>query len=227
MRKGLLLVMALIIPGASGLAQLKPVTDKEKVSYSLGAGIAKNFKLQGVEVDVAMFSAGFKAMLAGDSTALSDVEMEKCVMEFQESMMKKQQDDAAKASVVQKQAGEAFLAENAKKEGVKTTSSGLQYKVLVMGAGKKPKATDEVTVHYRGTLIDGKEFDSSYRRGEPTTFPLNRVIKGWTEGLMLMPVGSKFEFFIKSELAYGDRQMGPDILPGSTLIFEVELLAIK
>ena len=123
--------------------------------------------------------------------------------------------------------GRSFLAENATKEGVTTTASGLQYKVLTEGAGKSPKVKDTVVVHYRGTNIRGAEFDSSYARHEPAEFPLNRVIKGWTEGVQLMPIGSKFKFFIPSDLAYGDRGAGGDIGPGATLIFEVELLAIE
>ncbi|MFM8437975.1 MAG: FKBP-type peptidyl-prolyl cis-trans isomerase, partial [Candidatus Kapaibacterium sp.] len=122
--------------------------------------------------------------------------------------------------------GAAFLAENAKKAGVTTTASGLQYRVITQGTGAKPLATDKVKVHYKGTLIDGSEFDSSYKRGEPIEFPLNGVIKGWTEGVQLMSVGSKYEFFIPSELAYGDREVGGVIPAGSTLVFEVELLGI-
>jgi FKBP-type peptidyl-prolyl cis-trans isomerase len=125
------------------------------------------------------------------------------------------------------EAGKKFLEDNAKKAGVKTTSSGLQYKVITEGTGKKPKATETVTVHYRGTLIDGTEFDSSYKRGEPISFGLNRVIAGWTEGLQLMPTGSKYEFYIPYNLAYGDRGAGGVIPPYATLIFEVELLGVK
>lgn len=133
----------------------------------------------------------------------------------------------AKSPGENKQEGEAFLAANGKKPGIVTTSSGLQYQVLSQGAGAKPSATDEVTVHYRGTTIDGREFDSSYARGAPATFPLNRVIAGWTEGLQLMPEGSKYRLFIPSDLAYGSRGAGPDIGPNATLIFDVELIKIE
>ncbi|MGR8935869.1 MAG: FKBP-type peptidyl-prolyl cis-trans isomerase [Gammaproteobacteria bacterium] len=133
----------------------------------------------------------------------------------------------AKSPEENKREGELFLIDNAKKSGVVTTASGLQYEVLTQGSGSKPTATDNVTVHYRGTTIDGKEFDSSYSRGAPATFPLNRVIAGWTEGLQLMPEGSKYRLFIPSDLAYGERGAGPDIGPNSTLIFDVELIKIE
>ena len=141
--------------------------------------------------------------------------------------MAKQQETMKTSGEKNQKDGEAFLAANKNKEGVISLPNGMQYKVITMGTGKKPKATDTVTVHYQGTLIDGKEFDSSFKRGEPATFPLNQVIKGWTEGLQLMPVGSKFQFFIPSELGYGDRGAGQLIQPNSTLIFEVELLSVK
>jgi FKBP-type peptidyl-prolyl cis-trans isomerase len=142
---------------------------------------------------------------------------------FEKDMTQKVQASAQK----NKTEGEKFLADNKKKEGVKTTASGLQYKVLKEGSGPQPQGSDVVTVNYRGTLIDGTEFDSSYKRGQPATFPLTGVIKGWTEGLQLMKVGSKYQLFIPSNLAYGERQMGPDIGPDSTLTFEVELLDVK
>ena len=142
-------------------------------------------------------------------------------------MMAKQQEMAKKLGEKNKAEGEAFLAENKKKEGVITLPSGLQYKVIKAGTGKKPKATDTVTVHYQGTLIDGKEFDSSYRRGQPVTFPVNGVIPGWTEALQLMEEGAKWQIFIPSSLAYGDRGAGRDIGPHATLIFEIELVSIQ
>ena len=149
--------------------------------------------------------------------------MEALNMEFQKVMQQKQNSIMDK----EKAKGAAFLAENKKKEGVVETASGLQYKVVKMGTGAKPTATDKVKVHYHGTLLDGTVFDSSVERGQPITFPLNQVIAGWTEGVQLMPVGSKFIFYIPSNLAYGDRAAGDKIKPGSTLIFEVELLDIE
>src|SRR5437667_9870592 len=142
---------------------------------------------------------------------------------FEKDMEQKQKQAGDK----NKAEGAKFLEENKKKEGVKTTASGLQYKVVKDGSGAQPKATDTVTVNYRGTLINGTEFDSSYKRGQPATFPLNGVIKGWTEGLQLMKVGSKYQFFVPPNLAYGERSVGPDIAPNSTLIFEGELLGVK
>jgi len=154
---------------------------------------------------------------------LSQNEMQVIFNQLQQELQKRQQAEVE----VEKEKGRAFLAENGKKEGVVTTPSGLQYKVVTMGTGAKPTATDKVRVHYHGTTLDGEVFDSSVQRGETIAFPLNQVIKGWTEGLQLMPIGSKFIFYIPSDLAYGDRGAGPTIKPGATLIFEVELFEIE
>ncbi|MBO4655549.1 MAG: FKBP-type peptidyl-prolyl cis-trans isomerase [Bacteroidales bacterium] len=193
----------------------------EKISYALGANIGESFKQQNIEVQMDKFFQGFQEGIAGKNQ-FTQAEMEQIFNEFQQMMQKKQ------SSMVdeEKSKGAAFLAENKKKEGVVETASGLQYKVVKMGTGAKPSATDKVKVHYHGTLIDGTVFDSSVERGEPITFGLNQVIAGWTEGVQLMPVGSKFIFYIPSNLAYGDRAAG-SIKPGSTLIFEVELLDIE
>ncbi len=194
----------------------KPETLTERISYAYGLMIARQLTERGIEVDLEQFNRAFKSVVEKAEPLLSEEEVA-ATFEENETAMEQQQ----------RSAGEAFLAENAKKEGVKTTESGLQYEVLKAGDGPKPKATDEVTVHYHGTLIDGKVFDSSVERGEPTSFPLNRVIPGWTEGVQLMPLGSKYRFCIPSDLAYGERGAGEDIKPHSTLIFEVELLKIN
>ena len=160
-------------------------------------------------------------------TLLSDKEAQEVMMTFQKEQMAKLNENARKLGEKNKKEGETFLAENKKKPGVVTLPSGLQYKILKEGTGRNPKATDTVVTHYRGTLLDGKEFDSSYKRGEPATFPLNGVIRGWTEALQLMKPGAKWQLFIPPQLAYGERGAGQDIGPNATLIFEVELIAIK
>jgi FKBP-type peptidyl-prolyl cis-trans isomerase FklB len=205
--------------------QLK--TQQDSLSYSIGLDIAKNLRQQSVEVNPSVLAQGIKDQLAGAKTLLSEQEAQATLMAFQARMMAKQQEAASALGNENKIAGEKFLAENRKKDKVVTLPSGLQYKVLTMGKGKKPKVDQTVTVNYRGSLIDGKEFDSSYKRGEPATFQANQVIKGWTQALQLMPVGSKWQLFIPSDLAYGERGAGQLIGPNATLVFEVELLAIK
>jgi FKBP-type peptidyl-prolyl cis-trans isomerase FklB len=201
--------------------QLKDL--KDKASYSIGLNIGMNFKKQNVDLNPDALLAGVKDAIGSKKPALSETEVREVMNTWSKELAEKQKTMADKNAAD----GKKFLEENKKKEGVKTTASGLQYKSVKEGTGPQPKATDTVTVDYRGTLIDGTEFDSSYKRGEAATFPLNGVIKGWTEGLQLMKVGSKYQFFIPSELAYGARAMGPDIAPNSTLIFEVELKAIQ
>ena len=220
-----LLVVVSLTSTAQKKAELK--TQKQKASYGIGLNIGKNFKEQFPDVDVDAMVRGFKDALAGTKPAISDQELAMVMKSFQEEMMQKKTERDAAELEKNKKAGDAFLAENKKKEGVVTTASGLQYKVIKEGTGPKPKATDTVECNYRGTLIDGKEFDSSYKRGEPAKFVLGRVIPGWIEGLQLMSVGSKYEFYIPSNLAYGDQGAGADIGPGATLIFEVELLGCK
>jgi FKBP-type peptidyl-prolyl cis-trans isomerase FklB len=205
--------------------QLK--TQQDSLSYSIGLDIAKNLRHQSVDVNPLVLAQGIKDQLAGAKTLLSEQEAQATLMAFQARMMAKQQEAASALGSENKLAGEKFLAENRKKDKVVTLPSGLQYKVLTMGKGKKPRVDQTVTVNYRGSLIDGKEFDSSYKRGEPATFKANQVIKGWTQALQLMPVGSKWQLFIPSELAYGERGAGQLIGPNATLVFEVELLAIK
>ena len=201
--------------------QLKDL--KDKASYSIGMNIGMNFKKQNVELNPDALMAGVKDALSGKKPALSDVEAREVMNQWSKELADKQKAMADKNAAD----GKKFLEDNKKKEGVKTTASGLQYKVSKEGTGPQPKASDTVTVDYRGTLIDGTEFDSSYKRGQPATFPLNGVIKGWTEGLQLMKTGAKYQFFIPSDLAYGQRAMGPDIAPNSTLIFDVELKSVQ
>jgi FKBP-type peptidyl-prolyl cis-trans isomerase FklB len=164
---------------------------------------------------------------SGGKPLLTEQEVQETVATFQKEMMAKQEELAKKLGEKNKEEGEAFLAENKKKEGVKVLPSGLQYKVVKAGTGGKPKLTDTVTTHYRGTLIDGTEFDSSYRRGQPVSFPVAGVIPGWTEALQLMEEGSKWQLFIPPNLAYGERGAGRDIGPNATLIFEIELISIQ
>jgi FKBP-type peptidyl-prolyl cis-trans isomerase FklB len=177
-------------------------------------------------VDPAILARGLRDGLAGGKTLLTDEEAQAALSEVQNDLRKKQQEKMQEAGAANKKEGEAFLAANKAKEGVVALPSGLQYKILKEGTGPKPTASDTVVCNYQGTLIDGKEFDSSYKRGQPATFPVSGVIKGWTEALQLMPVGSKWQLVIPADLAYGDRGPSPEIGPGSTLVFEVELLSI-
>lgn len=210
-------------PGAPAPLTLK--TEKDKFSYALGMNLGNSLHKQSVPVDPVILQRGLKDALAG-KTQMTEEEARGAIMAVQTEMRKKMEESRQAAGGVNKKEGEAFLAANKTKEGVVTLPSGLQYKVLKEGSGPKPSATDSVVCNYRGTLIDGKEFDSSYKRGEPATFPVNGVIKGWTEALQLMPVGSKWQLFVPADLAYGDRGAGADIGPGATLVFEVELMSI-
>ena len=202
-------------------------TDKEKLSYAIGMNIGQSMKKDSLDIDPAILSRAIKDAVTGSKPAMTEEEARTIVTAFRTEMVKKQQAEAQKAGEVNKQAGDKFLAENKTKDGVVTLPSGLQYKVIKQGDGPKPTASDTVVTNYRGTLIDGKEFDSSYKRGQPATFPVGQVIKGWTEALQLMPVGSKWQLYIPSSLAYGDRGAGGDIGPNSTLIFDIELLSIQ
>ena len=202
-------------------------TTEQKVGYALGRQIGGDFATQEINVDANTFFKGFESAFKKEESEMSEAEMNEVMMAFQQEMMAKQQakvDEAAKENV---EKGKAYLAENAKKDGVITLDSGLQYKVITEGNGKKPAATDTVVTHYEGTLIDGTVFDSSIKRGEPISFPVNGVIKGWQEALQLMTEGSKWELFIPSELAYGPAGSPPVIGPHSTLVFTVELLEVK
>jgi FKBP-type peptidyl-prolyl cis-trans isomerase len=202
-------------------------TQKEKDSYALGLNIGRGLSKQPVDLDTPSLLRGMKDALAGGKPLLTEQEVEAALTELQTQVRAKQDQEKQQAGEANMKEGADFLASNKTKEGVVTLPSGLQYKILKEGTGPKPAATDTVVCHYRGTLISGKEFDSSYKRGQPATFPLNRVIKGWTEAVQLMPVGSKWQLFIPPDLAYGPNGAGPDIGPNATLIFEVELISIQ
>ncbi|MBQ4834293.1 FKBP-type peptidyl-prolyl cis-trans isomerase [Pseudoalteromonas sp. MMG010] len=213
-------------------AQVELNTLEQQQAYAFGSSVGsflgkdlERRKELGFDVDLKLLLRGLEDSLKGESQ-YDEVKVNEILTQFEASLQEKQEAQMKAEAEKNIAAGTAYLAENAKKEGVKVTESGLQYKVISLGEGAKPAAEDTVKVHYKGTLLDGTEFDSSYARNEPATFPLNRVILGWTEGLQLMPVGSKFEFTIPSDLAYGPSNKGP-IPANSTLIFEVELLAIE
>ncbi len=223
-------LLSLAVPAVAEDAA--PLKDKKgKISYSIGVDIGSTMKRQPFEIDPDLMARGIKDAYTGGKLAVSDNEVRETLMELQKELQAKQMEqmkqEMKKAGDKNKKEGDAFLAENAKKEGVKTLPSGLQYKVLKSGTGPTPKATDTVETNYRGTLINGTEFDSSYKRGQPATFPVNGVIAGWTEALQLMKVGDKWQLFVPPNLAYGERGAGREIGPNATLIFEVELLAIK
>jgi len=214
-------------PAAGGPNSSALANQKDKVSYAIGMNIGTNLHRQSVDVDPKILQQGLQDALSGGKTLLSEDEARATLSEFQNEMRQKQQEKMQQAGAANKKEGDAFLAANKSKEGVVTLPSGLQYKVLTAGTGPKPTTSDSVVCNYKGTLIDGKEFDSSYKRGQPATFPVTGVIKGWTEALQLMPVGSKWQLFVPADLAYGERGPSPDIGPNATLIFEVELLSIQ
>jgi FKBP-type peptidyl-prolyl cis-trans isomerase FklB len=218
MKLRMIVALGILFLASQVNAQEKPVlkSQKEKVSYIIGTDIGGNLKRQSVDVDPNILARGIQDALSGAKPLLSKEEIQETMVAFQKEMADKQ-----------KQRGEAFLSENKKKEGVKTLPSGLQYKVVKAGTGKKPKVNDTVTVNYRGTLIDGTEFDSSFRRGQPATFQVSGVIPGWTEAMQLMAEGAKWQLFIPPNLAYGERGAGGLIGPNATLIFEVELISVQ
>ena len=201
--------------------------DTEKFSYALAMNMSAHLLKMPIELDREIIIEAVTALLRGNQPDMSQEEYQQTMQKFQATMEEKANAEAQKAASENSEKGKAYLAENAKKEGVKVTASGLQYEVIKEGSGKKPAATDTVSVHYEGTLINGQVFDSSIRRGQPVEFPLNRVIPGWTEGVQLMSVGSKYRFVIPSNLAYGEHGAGGAIGPNETLIFEVELRDIK
>lgn len=199
----------------------------DKVSYALGLGIGRQLSQMGADnLDIDNFAKAIKDILAGKKPEIDDAEAQTLVKDFFEKQEAKQRAAAAEKFKETKEKGEAYLAENAKKEGVVTLPSGLQYQVIKEGNGRRPKATDKVKCHYEGMLVDGTLFDSSIQRGEPATFPLNGVIKGWTEGLQLMQEGAKYRFFIPYHLGYGENGAGASIPPFAALVFDVELIEV-
>src|SRR6202048_3327150 len=214
-------------PAAEAQSAGERETPKNKLRYAIGLNVGRSRQKDPVAVDPDILVKGLKDALAGGKTLITDEEAKTVIVALQGEMHKKQEEMMQQAGEANKKQGDAFMAANKTKEGVVTLPSGLQYKVLTAGTGPKPSASDSVVCNYRGTLIDGTEFDSSYKRGEPATFPVNGVIKGWTEALQLMKKGSKYQLFVPSDLAYGKRSPSPEIGPDSTLIFEVELLSIQ
>ena len=229
MRRKWMVLLGIALLTVPVFAQETPAlkNEKEKLSYALGMDLGNQLRKLSVDVDPALFGKGLGDALSGSKTLLTEEEARAAVSALQAEMRQKQIEATRAASDNNKKAGDAFLAENKTKEGVVALPSGLQYKILKAGDGKTPTDADAVECHYRGTLIDGTEFDSSYTRGQPSTFKLSGVIPGWREALKLMPVGSKWQLFVPPQLAYGERGAGRDIGPNATLIFEVELLAIK
>ncbi|MGY6630230.1 MAG: FKBP-type peptidyl-prolyl cis-trans isomerase [Wenzhouxiangella sp.] len=222
------LLAAAIVAGSVSVSAMgnELQTPEERLSYTIGMDVANMMADQGLDIDLDVFFAGFRAQFLGEETLLTqeeaDAERTAYIQRRQQELEAERGQEAARNL----EAGQAFLAENRSRDGVTETASGLQYRVIEEGQGRSPQATDRVTVHYRGTLIDGTEFDSSYARGEPATFPLNGVIPGWTEGVQLMSEGATFEFFIPADLAYGSQGRPGPIGPNSTLIFQVELIEV-
>jgi len=241
MRKGWLsvLVALFFLTGLAYAEEKAPAKDqkeetnitfkdqKEKVSYIIGLDVGKRLKSQSIDVDSDIFMKGLKDALEDAKPAMTDEEIREVMTAFNQEMKKKHDEEVKKQAEKNKKEGEAFLEANKKKEGVVTLPSGLQYKIIKEGDGPTPKDNETVTVNYRGKLLDGTEFDSSYKRGQPATFSVKGVIPGWTEALQLMKVGSKWELFVPAKLAYGERGAGNVIGPDAALIFEVELLSVK
>jgi FKBP-type peptidyl-prolyl cis-trans isomerase len=211
-------------PNTAGTAG-KPESLEDRASYSIGLNLGRSLKTNDIKANADLLIKGLRDGLAGQAL-LTDEEMQATMQAFQEQVQKQQEAKQKEIGEKNKMEGEAFLTKNKARQGVKTTASGLQYEVLSEGTGAAPKATDTVTVNYKGTLMDGTTFDSSYDRGQPATFVLNQVIPGWTEGVQLMKVGSKYKFYIPAALGYGERGAGGVIGPNAPLVFEVELLSI-
>lgn len=221
------LMIAATVVLFAGAAQVRAAegldTDPKRLSYFLGMQVAQQLKGDGVAIDEPSFLMGFRDIYSGKGPKLSEEEIKGTLNRMQQQRM----EEVKKLGDANKGEGDKFLAANAKKDGVKQTASGLQYKVINPGKGKSPKVTDTVEVHYRGTLINGTEFDSSYKRGQPATFPVNGVIQGWQEALPMMKEGAKWQIFVPAKLAYGERGAGAQIGPNATLLFDIELLKIK
>jgi FKBP-type peptidyl-prolyl cis-trans isomerase FklB len=216
----------LAVPSSQMRADTALTSDKDKVSYSMGVDMGRNLQKQGIDVNPDVLLSGLKDGMAGGALKMTDADMQATMTAFIQSMRAKMQAKEEAAGADNKTKGEAYLDANKKKDGWNVTPSGLQYKIITTGTGEKPKATDTVVTNYRGTTIDGTEFDSSYKRNEPAEFPVNEVIPGWTEALQMMPVGSKWQLAIPPSLAYGEKAP-PEIGPNSVLLFDLELLGIK
>jgi FKBP-type peptidyl-prolyl cis-trans isomerase FklB len=216
-------LVAIFALHSTAVSAAKPSTDKEKFSYAIGFQVGQGFKRDGLEIDTKTMAQAIDDVLGNKAPQLSVAEMRAAMDAAQKKLLAQRAAKGEKA----KKAGEAFLAANKKKKGVITTKSGLQYKVISAGKGKQPTPTSSITAHYKGTLVDGREFDSSYRRNEPATFNVNQVIPGWKEVLPLMHEGDKWQVFIPAELAYGERGQGNAIGPNETLIFEIELIKVN
>ncbi len=228
MRYLLAMLLSVILMSNLCLAEEKPdlEDEKAKANYSVGYQIGGDFKRQGVEINPEMLVKGIQDALSGEKGLMTPQERRNTLVNLQRQVAAQQEQDKPEQAREYPGEGREFLIENSKKEGVKTTDSGLQYRIVAEGSGKMPKSTDTVTVHYRGTLIDGTEFESSYSRGKPATFGVGRVIAGWTEALQMMKEGARWQLFIPSKLAYGDKRTG-NIEPNSTLIFDVELISVQ
>jgi FKBP-type peptidyl-prolyl cis-trans isomerase FklB len=224
-----MLMLAMIVLPAIACAQNAPAlkTERDKLSYAMGMDLGIELKTRTVDIDPALLSRGLTDALSGGETLLTASEAKEILARLQQAIVARRASEEKAARAENAAAGGAFLAANKAKEGVVTLPSGVQYKVLAAGTGKKPSVGDTVVCQYRGTLVDGKEFDSTYKRGQPATFPVKAAIKGWVEVLQLMPVGSKWQVVVPPALAYGERGSGPDIGPNATLVFEIELVGIK
>ena len=218
---------ALLLAGHASAGDAPKLADKkEKISYSIGMDIGSNLKRQSIDVDPDLLAKGVRDAMSGGETLLTGEEAKETLLSLQQDLVARAQEQRRQTAEKNKKEGEAYLAANGKKDGVVTLPSGLQYKMIRSGAGPSPKATDSVETHYRGTLIDGTEFDSSYKREQTAVFPVNGVIAGWTEALQRMKVGDTWQIFLPPELAYGERGAGP-IGPNATLVFDIELMSIK
>jgi FKBP-type peptidyl-prolyl cis-trans isomerase FklB len=228
MIRSTVLLMAVLLAGTAFAQDTSDFKNqKEKLSYALGMDLGNQFKRQSVEIDPDFLAKGLKDFLSGNKLLLTEQQVGAAIAEWQKDMQQKQQAQMAAAGEKNKAAAQEFLAKNKTAEGVVSLPSGLQYKIITNGAGQKPTLEDTVVCNYRGTLLDGTEFDSSYKRKEPVSFPVKGVIPGWTEALQLMPIGSKWMLYLPSNLAYGEQGAGNVIGPNALLIFEVELLSIK
>jgi len=214
-------------PAAKSAGGMELKTEKDKLSYAVGLNVGRSLQKDSVEIDPNVLVQGLKDALAGGKTQMSEDDAKGIIQSLQADLHKKQEAQMQAAGEANKKQGDAFMSANKSKEGVITLPDGLQYKILTAGTGPKPVASDTVICNYKGTLIDGTEFDSSYKRGQPATFPVDKVIKGWTEALQMMPVGSKWQLFVPPDMAYGARGPNPLIGSNAVLVFEVELLSIK